>query len=69
MLAEVMEIPLSEISPTSTFEDIGIDSLMVTEVIAETNKRFNINISAKEFNDLLDVRSLCTHIDSGEDLD
>ncbi|KAI1361624.1 beta-ketoacyl synthase [Xylaria arbuscula] len=68
MLAEVMEIPLSEISPTSTFEDIGIDSLMVTEVISEANKRFNINISTNEFNDLIDVRSLCIYIDGGEDL-
>ncbi|KAI1742638.1 beta-ketoacyl synthase [Xylaria scruposa] len=68
MLAEVMEISLSEISPTSTFDEIGIDSLMVTEVIAETNKRFNTTITPAEFQNLADVRSLCAHIDGGEGL-
>ncbi|KAI8944280.1 beta-ketoacyl synthase [Xylaria longipes] len=68
MLAEVMEIPLSEVSPTSTFDEIGIDSLMVTEVIAETNKRFNTTITPAEFHELADVRSLCVLIDGGEDL-
>lgn len=68
MLAEVMEIPLSEVLPTSTFDDIGIDSLMVTEVIAETNKRFNTAIRTTEFNQLPDVRSLCVFIDGGEQL-
>ncbi|KAI0451650.1 beta-ketoacyl synthase [Xylaria acuta] len=68
MLAEVMEIPLSEISPTSTFDEIGIDSLMVTEVIAETNKRFNTTITSAEFHGLADVRSLRVFIDGGESL-
>ncbi|KAI0854664.1 beta-ketoacyl synthase [Xylaria cubensis] len=68
MLAEVMEIPLSEITPTSTFDEIGIDSLMVTEVIAETNKRFNTTITSAEFHGLADVRSLCVLIDGGEGL-
>ncbi|KAI1423700.1 beta-ketoacyl synthase [Xylaria sp. FL1777] len=68
MLAEVMEIPLSEIILTSTFDDIGIDSLMVTEVVAEINKRFNTTIGQAEFNELSDVRSLCVFIDGGEDL-
>ncbi|KAI0537199.1 beta-ketoacyl synthase [Xylaria digitata] len=66
MLAEVVEIPLSEIIPTSTFNEIGIDSLMVTEVIAETNKRFNKTIESAQFHELSDVRSLCVFIDGGE---
>lgn len=67
MLAEVMEISLNEISPTSTFDEIGIDSLMVTEVIAETNKRFDTTITPADFHELADVRSLCVLIDGGED--
>ncbi|RWA14363.1 hypothetical protein EKO27_g754 [Xylaria grammica] len=68
MLAEVMEIPLSEILPTSTFDEIGIDSLMVTEVIAEINKRFNKPLTPAEFNKLPDVRSLSVFIDGGHGL-
>ncbi|KAI1748007.1 beta-ketoacyl synthase [Xylaria castorea] len=68
MLAEVMEIPLSEISPTSTFDEIGIDSLMITEVIVETNRRFNTAFTPAEFHELADVRSLCVLIDGGEGL-
>ncbi|KAI0466772.1 beta-ketoacyl synthase [Xylaria cf. heliscus] len=67
MLAEVMEIPLDEISPISTFDEIGIDSLMVTEVIAETNKRFNTKITAAEFHELTNIQSLFILIDGGED--
>ncbi|KAI0445250.1 beta-ketoacyl synthase [Xylaria telfairii] len=67
MLAEVMEISPSEISPTSTFDEIGIDSLMVTEVIAETNKRFNTTVTPADFHELADVRSLCVLIDGEED--
>lgn len=67
LIAEVMELPLSEILPTSTFDEIGIDSLMETEVIAETNKRFSTSITPAEFNELTDVRSLCVLIDGGED--
>ncbi|KAI8629900.1 beta-ketoacyl synthase [Xylariaceae sp. FL1651] len=68
MLAEVMEIPPNEILPASTFDELGVDSLMVTEVIAETNKRFNTTIRAAEFQMLTDVRSLCHHIGGGEDV-
>ncbi|KAI0551609.1 beta-ketoacyl synthase [Xylaria curta] len=68
MLADIMEISLNEISPTSTFDEIGIDSLMVTEVIAETNKRFDTKITPAEFHDLADVKSLCVLIVGGEGL-
>ncbi|KAI0421420.1 beta-ketoacyl synthase [Xylaria grammica] len=68
MLAEVMEIPLSEILPTSTFDEIGIDSLMVTEVVAEINKRFNKPLTPAEFNKLPDVRSLSVFINGGHGL-
>lgn len=35
MFSNIMEIPIEEIKPTSKLDDLGIDSLLVTEVLAE----------------------------------
>ncbi|KAF2204385.1 hypothetical protein GQ43DRAFT_387983, partial [Delitschia confertaspora ATCC 74209] len=59
MLSEVMEIDISDIKPDSPLEDLGIDSLMQTEVLNEINKRFNVNIPMAEFQVLADIRAIC----------
>ncbi|KAI0154156.1 beta-ketoacyl synthase [Xylariaceae sp. FL1272] len=67
LLSEVMEIPTADVLPTSTFDELGVDSLMVTEVIAETNKRFSVSLTAAEFDALNDVQSLCNQLDGTDD--
>ena len=58
LLHRVTDVPLSSLTNESTIEDLGIDSLMVTEVIAELRKTFDVEISPEEFQSLPDVRSL-----------
>lgn len=58
MLSEVVEIPISDIQPDSALADLGVDSLMVTEVLSEIKTRFKVAISTAEFQELSDIQSL-----------
>lgn len=44
MIASIIEMPLEEVLPTSKLETLGIDSLLVTEVTTEIEKRFGVSI-------------------------
>lgn len=68
MFAEIIEIPLDEVLTTSTLDELGIDSLLVTEVQGEIQKRFNVNITPADFLELDNVLSVCHRIrpDSAE---
>ena len=62
MFSDIIEIPVDEIRDTSDFDDLGIDSLLVTEVLGEIKKRFNVNITPGEFQEFHNVLSLCRRI-------
>ncbi|KAH8886520.1 ketoacyl-synt-domain-containing protein [Thozetella sp. PMI_491] len=64
MLSDIIEIPMPEIPPTARFVDLGIDSLLVTEVLGEIQKSFTVTISAAEFQECDDIPSLCRRIQS-----
>ncbi|OTA53099.1 ketoacyl-synt-domain-containing protein [Hypoxylon sp. EC38] len=51
MFSAIMEMPIEEIEPSSKLDDLGIDSLLVTEVLAEIQTRFLF----QECTDVLDV--------------
>ncbi|RDW81833.1 hypothetical protein BP6252_02945 [Coleophoma cylindrospora] len=58
MLVDILEIPVQEISPNSILEDLGIDSLLATELFSEVNKRFGVLISHTDFANIADVQGL-----------
>lgn len=62
MLCELLGLPLDEVIPSVSLNDIGVDSLMSTEVISEIKKRFNTNISNGDFAQMLDVQTLVRFI-------
>lgn len=62
MFNEILEIPTSEIQPDSVLGDLGVDSLMITEVLGEIKQGFNVSISAAEFQGFSTVQSLCDHL-------
>lgn len=64
LFSEILEIPVKEIEPCSTMDDLGIDSLLVTEVLAEIDKRFHVRIGQAVFQDCADVLSLGRCIES-----
>lgn len=64
MLMEVLELERQDVKLTFELDALGIDSLMITEVLTEIRKRFNVQISAEEFQELNDVASLCDLINT-----
>ena len=62
MLSEVIEIPVCDIRPDSALADLGVDSLMITEVINEIKRRFKVTVSVPEFQGLTDLQSLLHHL-------
>ncbi|KAL8883015.1 MAG: hypothetical protein Q9198_000074 [Flavoplaca austrocitrina] len=62
MLSEVLEISVDDVQPGSALGDLGVDSLMTTEVLSEIKSRFDVEICNAEFQELTDLQSLCGRI-------
>ncbi|KAL8934872.1 MAG: hypothetical protein Q9211_005001 [Gyalolechia sp. 1 TL-2023] len=62
MLSVLLEVPIDDVHPDSALGDLGIDSLMSTEVMSEIKTRFGVEISMTEFQGLTDIRSLGSRI-------
>lgn len=58
MLSEIFGMGVEEIQPSSSLVDMGLDSLMVTEMSGEILKRFTTKLTMEELTDLTDVQSL-----------
>ena len=58
LLHRITDVPMEDFQDHSTFEELGIDSLMITELVNEICKFFEIVISAAEFATLLEIKSL-----------
>ncbi|KAL5341117.1 hypothetical protein BJX70DRAFT_406414 [Aspergillus crustosus] len=65
LLSSVLEVPVGDILPNSTLVDIGIDSLLSTEIINEITKHFGVNIPASDFVSIDTVASLARYLDRG----
>lgn len=63
LLQSVTGVPIENMRTTSLFEDIGIDSLMTTEVLGEIENAFDISIAMSDFDKMNDLGSLCSHIE------
>ena len=63
ILSEIIEIPLAEVPVNANFEDLGIDSLLVTEVLTEIQKHLRITMTPAEFQECPDIPTLCRHLE------
>jgi acyl carrier protein/SAM-dependent methyltransferase len=66
MLSEIIEIPVDEVTPTSSLDDLGIDSLLITEVLAEIKTRFGIVVAQEKLSNCADVRGVADLLGGGE---
>ncbi|KAK4173355.1 putative polyketide synthase, partial [Triangularia setosa] len=48
MLSSIIEMPADEITPTNTLSELGIDSLLASDVLAEIKNLFGIKVSQAE---------------------
>jgi acyl carrier protein/SAM-dependent methyltransferase len=58
VLQAITEVPKNDITAEATLEDLGVDSLMGTEVLNEINKYFSVSIPVDEFSGMTDVASV-----------
>ena len=65
MLSELLGIPASEIPASASLADVGVDSLMSTEVVSEIKTRFQVVITNSELPDIEDVGALVQRIFAG----
>ena len=64
LLAKITDIRANMIQVSSTLEDLGIDSLMATEVLGEIRTAFNLDIPVDDFSNFRDVQSLLNYLTS-----
>ena len=62
LLNKVADVPMDLIKDDSTLEDLGIDSLMNTEVLAEVRATFGVDVPLQDFQDLQQFGSLAEYI-------
>ncbi|KAK4194359.1 hypothetical protein QBC40DRAFT_238747 [Triangularia verruculosa] len=58
MLCSIIEMPADEITPTSTLSELGIDSLLASDVLAEITKLFGVKVSQSDLLACSDVAAL-----------
>ena len=64
ILHSVTDVPLNEIADHATLPDLGIDSLLVTEVLNEIQDAFKIEIDLNQFLFFPNVAAIYRHVDS-----
>ena len=65
LLSKTADIPKAMVKRDSTPDILGIDSLMVTEVLSDIQHAFGIEIATEDFMTLTDVQALCDLLNSG----
>ncbi|KAL4799163.1 putative polyketide synthase [Aspergillus venezuelensis] len=58
MLGDLLGVGLEELAPSCSLLEIGVDSLMSTEVLTEIKKRFNVNITSAALSEIPDIGGL-----------
>lgn len=62
LLFRITEIPIEEMKDESSFDDVGIDSLMVIEVLGEIRKHFHLEIPMSDFQTLTSIKLLSDYL-------
>lgn len=64
LLSNIIEIPVDEIKPTSTLDQVGIDSLLVTDVLSDVQARFGVEVNQQDFMSCADMLAVAKLIES-----
>ena len=64
VLHEVTDVPLEDLNDDSTLEDLGIDSLMATEVLNDIRSVLGVTIDLTTFLFFANVKELIAHLDA-----
>ncbi|WP_369200081.1 acyl carrier protein [Streptomyces sp. PU-14G] len=58
LVCELLELDPSEVTDTSSFVDHGADSLMLIEILAGLEKRFDVVVAQSEVPRMVDLRGV-----------
>jgi acyl transferase domain-containing protein/acyl carrier protein len=58
IISQIVEVPVADIRDSHVLADLGVDSLLGTEVLNEINDAFNVSITPEEFDLMADVASI-----------
>lgn len=62
LLEKLADIPKDQVPRGSSFDDIGVDSLMMIEVISELSTLFHVELPVDELEELTDFNSLVSYL-------
>ncbi|KUJ13529.1 BcPKS19, polyketide synthase [Mollisia scopiformis] len=63
VIHNITDVPLEDIKDESTFNDLGIDSLIATEVLNDLRAALGITVDLAAFLFFEDVREICKYLD------
>ena len=66
MLSKMTDVPADRFQGHVTFGELGIDSLMITEIVSEIHEVFHISIPQDRLQDLQTITSLCMYLNTHE---
>ncbi|CAG7993876.1 unnamed protein product [Penicillium salamii] len=62
-LGEMTDVPVDQFKSHATLDQLGIDSLMTTEIVSEIQNMFNVSISTAELFEPRTFGALCSYLD------
>ena len=62
IVAEVAEI--DEVPDATPFKELGIDSMMAIEIVAEVERRYKLKVPEQELEQVRDLNSVVTLVES-----
>jgi acyl carrier protein len=68
ILSKLVDVSMDEINHDTSFEDVGIDSLMVNEVLSELHQSLGCEIPLEDFQQLQDINGLINYIQDRQPL-
>ncbi|PWY70789.1 polyketide synthase [Aspergillus eucalypticola CBS 122712] len=64
ILSRTLDLPVGEITKQASLEELGVDSLISSEILASIHHNLHINVSVEDFATATDVAALCDLISS-----
>ncbi|KAL9081765.1 MAG: hypothetical protein Q9159_007056 [Coniocarpon cinnabarinum] len=62
LIASILEMPLGDVQISSSMTELGIDSLMSTDISADISKSFHCDIPSADIASMSDLSDLCARI-------
>ena len=66
IVADIAELPIEEVTPDASLEDLGVDSLNGLRIVAEVEKRYGVNIPDEAIGKIRTMPEIFALVDAHE---